>query len=117
MVAPGTMTLAELQELVAESKGEWDHIEFKKSTGELQGGMETLCGFLNGTGGKVFFGITNRGKIQGQDDRLEIISSGLLPVGITVADLKRSHVSRPRNPLIAEVFYRRGLIERWGRGT
>ncbi len=51
------------------------------------------------------------------DDRLEIISSGLLPSGITIADLKREHVSRPRNPLIAEVFYRRGLIERWGRGT
>ena len=51
------------------------------------------------------------------DDRLEIISSGLLPAGITVADLKREHVSRPRNPLIAEVFFRRGLIERWGRGT
>jgi ATP-dependent DNA helicase RecG len=51
------------------------------------------------------------------DDRLEVISSGLLPPGITVADLKREHVSRPRNPLIAEVFFRRGLIERWGRGT
>lgn len=51
------------------------------------------------------------------DDRLEIISSGLLPAGITVADLKREHVSRPRNPLIAEVFFRRGFIERWGRGT
>jgi ATP-dependent DNA helicase RecG len=51
------------------------------------------------------------------DDRLEIISTGLLPAGVTVADLKRNHVSRPRNPLIAEVFYRRGLIEQWGRGT
>ena len=29
--------------------------------------METLCGFLNGTGGKVFFGVTTAGKIQGQD--------------------------------------------------
>jgi ATP-dependent DNA helicase RecG len=51
------------------------------------------------------------------DDRLEVISSGLLPLGITVADLKRKHVSVPRNPLIAGVFYRRGLIEQWGRGT
>jgi predicted HTH transcriptional regulator len=31
--------------------------------------------------------------------------------------LKREHVSRPRNLLIADVFFRRGLIERWGRGT
>jgi hypothetical protein len=39
-----------------------------------------------------------------------------LPPGITVADLKREHVFRPRNPLIAGVFFRRGLIERWGQG-
>ncbi len=51
------------------------------------------------------------------DDRLEIVSAGLLPPGITVADLKRDHASRLRNPLIAGVFYRRGLIEQWGRGT
>ncbi len=67
MTAPGSMTLAELQKLIAESKGEWEHIEFKKTTGELHGGMETLCGFLNGSGGKVLFGVTNAGRIQGQD--------------------------------------------------
>ena len=67
MTIPGTMSLAELQKLVAESKGEWEHLEFKKTTGELHGGMETLCGFLNGTDGKVMFGVTNAGRIQGQD--------------------------------------------------
>lgn len=67
MTAPGIMTLAELQTLIADSTGEWEHIEFKRTTGELQGGMETLCGFLNGTGGKVIFGVTQAGKIQGQD--------------------------------------------------
>ena len=36
---------------------------------------------------------------------------------MTVADLKQDHTSRPPNPILAEVFYRRGLIERWGRGT
>jgi hypothetical protein len=40
MTSPGTMTLAELQKLVADSKGEWEHLEFKKTTGELHGGME-----------------------------------------------------------------------------
>ncbi|MFM9100714.1 MAG: ATP-binding protein, partial [Cyanobium sp.] len=30
---------------------------------------------------------------------------------------KREHASRPRNLLIADVCFRRGLIERWGRGT
>ena len=51
------------------------------------------------------------------DDRLEIVSSGLLPPGITVADLKRDHASHLRNPLVAEPFYRRALIEKWGSGT
>jgi ATP-dependent DNA helicase RecG len=51
------------------------------------------------------------------DDRLEIISTGTLPFGLTVADLSRDHDSKPRNPLLAELFFRRGLIEKWGRGT
>lgn len=50
-------------------------------------------------------------------DRLEVTSSGDLHFGLTVDDLYRDHESRPWNPLIAEVFYRRGIIERWGRGT
>lgn len=51
------------------------------------------------------------------DNRLEISSSGILPFGLTAEDLTHSHQSRPWNPLIAQVFYRRGLIESWGRGT
>ena len=51
------------------------------------------------------------------DDRLEIWSDGVLPFGLKPEDLKREHSSRPRNPLIANVFYLRGIIERWGRGT
>ena len=51
------------------------------------------------------------------DDRLEIWSDGTLPFGLEPDDLKRKHESRPRNPLVAGVFYRRGLIEQWGRGT
>ncbi|MBX9584010.1 MAG: putative DNA binding domain-containing protein [Gemmataceae bacterium] len=51
------------------------------------------------------------------DDRVEITSTGTLPFGLTVSDLVRDHVSKPRNPLLAEVFFRRGLIEKWGRGT
>lgn len=51
------------------------------------------------------------------DDRLEISSTGVLPFGLAPADLLRPHASRPWNPLIASVFYRRGIIESWGRGT
>ena len=51
------------------------------------------------------------------DDRLEIISIGDLHFGLTPEALTRSHASKPWNPLIAQAFYRRGIIETWGRGT
>jgi ATP-dependent DNA helicase RecG len=51
------------------------------------------------------------------DDRLEISSTGVLHFGLTPADLLRPHPSRPWNLLIAHTFYRRGIIEQWGRGT
>jgi ATP-dependent DNA helicase RecG len=60
-------------------------------------------------GGSVAIGI--------YDDRLEITSSGSLHFGLTAAALYRRHESLPWNPIIASVFYRRGFIESWGRGT
>ena len=51
------------------------------------------------------------------DDRLEITSSGSLHFGLTPEKLFGPHESRPWNPLIARTFYRRGIIEVWGRGT
>jgi ATP-dependent DNA helicase RecG len=51
------------------------------------------------------------------DDRLELSSTGPLRFGLRPADLLRPHASLPWNPTIASVFYLRGLIEKWGRGT
>ena len=51
------------------------------------------------------------------DDRLEVTSSGTLHFGLTAEALFEPHESLPWNPLIAQVFYRRGIIEQWGRGT
>jgi len=51
------------------------------------------------------------------DDRLEITSTGTLHFGLTPEALYLPHESLPWNPLIARVFYRRGIIEAWGRGT
>jgi ATP-dependent DNA helicase RecG len=48
---------------------------------------------------------------------LEVTSPGPLPFGQTPETLFQPHRSRPWNPLIAAAFYRRGLIEQWGRGT
>ena len=51
------------------------------------------------------------------DDRLEVTSSGPLHFGLTPELLFQPHESLPWNPLIARVFYLRGIIEQWGRGT
>jgi len=51
------------------------------------------------------------------DDRLEIWNPGVLPEGLSIADLKGPHVSRPRNKLIAHAFFLIKYIEQWGTGT
>ena len=47
MTTPGTMTLVELQKLVVESKGEWEHLEFKKTTGDKMPWVIELGAFLD----------------------------------------------------------------------
>jgi ATP-dependent DNA helicase RecG len=56
-------------------------------------------------------------QIRVYDDKINIWSEGLLPEGISLEALRRSHSSRPRNPLIADVCFKGGLIDAWGRGT
>ena len=51
------------------------------------------------------------------DDHLEIVNPGTFHFGITPEKLTRLHESKPWNPIIANVFYRAGIIERWGSGT
>ena len=58
-------TLEIVKRLIADSEN--SQLEFKETTGQLERGMETLCAFLNGTGGTVLFGITDKGKIIGQE--------------------------------------------------
>ena len=36
---------------------------------------------------------------------------------LSIEDLSKEHESYQRNPLIADIFYRAGYIEAWGRGT
>lgn len=54
-----------VKRLIAEK--ECGRVEFKETTGQLERGMETLCAFLNGEGGTVLFGVTDKEKIIGQD--------------------------------------------------
>lgn len=50
-------------------------------------------------------------------DRLHLWNPGALPDELTIAELKGEHSSYPRNRNIADVFFKAGYVEAWGRGT
>ncbi|MCC5923351.1 MAG: putative DNA binding domain-containing protein [Crocinitomicaceae bacterium] len=56
-------------------------------------------------------------QIRVYDDKINIWNEGLLPAGLTLQDLKQTHSSRPRNPIIADICFKGGYIDAWGRGT
>ena len=49
-------------------------------------------------------------------DKIMIWNYGRLPENWTVKDLLDKHSSQPRNPDIANAFFRSGYVESWGRG-
>ena len=49
-------------------------------------------------------------------DRIEIYSPGGLPSGISKEEYLKGYISRLRNPIIANVFFRLNLIEMFGTG-
>jgi ATP-dependent DNA helicase RecG len=56
-------------------------------------------------------------QIRVYDHKIEVWNDGLLPDGFTIETIKIPHSSKPRNPIIADVCFRAGYIESWGRGT
>ena len=55
-------------------------------------------------------------QIRVYDDKITFWNDGLLPEELSIAALLGQHASRPRNPLIAEVCFKAGYIDTWGRG-
>ncbi|MEG1910809.1 MAG: ATP-binding protein [Bacteroidales bacterium] len=51
------------------------------------------------------------------DESIELWNEGVLMEPLTIKALYEKHSSRRRNPIIAEIFYRSGQIEAWGRGS
>ncbi|MGJ1484983.1 MULTISPECIES: ATP-binding protein [Sphingobacterium] len=56
-------------------------------------------------------------QIRVYDDKITFWNEGGLQSPLTIESLKRPHSSRPRNVLIADVCFKGGLIDAWGRGT
>lgn len=50
------------------------------------------------------------------DDRIEVISPGLLPPPLDLSEINNISTSHPRNPQIARIFYLSGYVERAGSG-
>ena len=60
---------------------------------------------------------TSNAQVRILDDRIEVWNPGNLPSGWTVENLKKKHESKPRNHLIAKLFFMVKNIEQWGTGT
>ena len=50
-------------------------------------------------------------------DRIEVVSPGSLPTGLTEDDYLSGHVSMLRNPTLAGVFFRLDVVEKFGTGV
>lgn len=55
-------------------------------------------------------------QIKVYDDKIWFNNLGGLPEGLTLEELLSAHASKPRNPLIANIFYTAGIIESLGSG-
>lgn len=56
-------------------------------------------------------------QIRVYDNKINFWNEGTLPEGLTFEALKGFHTSSPRNVLIADVCFKGGFIDSWGRGT
>ena len=50
------------------------------------------------------------------DDKLILWNEGRLPAELTIEMLREKHPSRPHNKNVADIFFKSGYIEAWGRG-
>ena len=50
------------------------------------------------------------------DDRVEIENPGKFPPDLDIEKIRSEHPSKPQNPMIANVLYKRKILETWGRG-
>ena len=55
-------------------------------------------------------------QIRVYDDRISIWNAARLSPDWAAEQLAEEHSSRPHNPRVAQVFFRAGMIEAWGRG-
>jgi ATP-dependent DNA helicase RecG len=83
---------------------------------ELEYPVEALREMLlNALAHRNYLGSMTQMKVY--DNRLTLWNAGTLPDELTIEQLFQIHESFPRNPLIADVCYKAGYIDSWGRGV
>jgi len=60
---------------------------------------------------------TSNLQIKVYDDKLIMYNGATLSDEVPIEKFTQTHQSKPFNPIIANVFYKAGFIENWGRGT
>lgn len=56
-------------------------------------------------------------QIRVYDQRLVMSNGATLSPEVPIEKFKQEHASKPFNPVIANVFYKAGFVESWGKGT
>lgn len=106
---------------------ESQHVEWKESWHDDY--LKWICGFANAVPREaireaVVNAVIHRdytrpapSQIRAYDDRIMLWNPGRLPEGWSLEKLTGSHPSQPHNPVIANAFFRAGLIEAWSLGV
>ncbi|MDQ5921114.1 MAG: ATP-dependent helicase RecG [Pseudomonadota bacterium] len=89
------------------NQSESDVVEFKKSTAQLKSAYETTCAFLNGNGGTVLFGVTDNGKVIGQEvsDKTKREIGNELAKITPIADVEVTYINIPDTNKYIIVFH------------
>ena len=122
--------------MIKPNPSESEKIEYKSNWND--GCLKVVSAFANTSGGELIIGVDDNKNVLNINARkllvdlpnkikdklgiipavkLIIMNEVKLPLEVPVDKLKTNHLSKPRNRLIAEIFYYAGLIESWGRGT
>jgi len=72
---------------------------------------------LNALIHRDYFNNTVQTQVKIFDDNIRFHNPGHLPEGVTIDMILKEHYSYHRNPKVADIFYRAGLVERYGSGV
>ena len=105
------MNLETLRDLI--QNGESERVEFKRTTGQRTEAVRSVCSMLNGQGGVVIFGVTDKGEMIGQQvsaRTLENISAELRRIEPPAfPDIETIDMGKDRSVILLRVLLQMGI--------